>query len=211
MSNDSRLEVVPHAFSIDEPWHVPPGAGGVPLLNSSNGNPPRLETTLHTFHDGERVYFIFDGDDDHVVATHLERDAPLWEQDVVELFLSPSHPSRYFEIEASPRGTWFDAAIHSPDGKRETMEVDRDWNCNDLFVAVRHLRDIQGAGRFTTVVALPFACMGVPAPQPGNSWRANFFRIDRHPEGDEFTAWRPTWKSPPDFHLPDAFGEMIFR
>lgn len=208
---DACIEVVERAFSIEDPWHVPSGAESVPLVDSSNGSRARLETTLHVFHDSVRLYFIFVGADDHVLATHTLRDAPLWEEDVVEMFLSPSDPARYLEIEVSPRGAVFDAAIHSPGGARDTMKVDRGWNCLELFAAVQYERDSDGAWRFRTVVAMPFACAGVRTPDPGDRWRANFFRIDRHPKGDEFTAWRPTGKSPPDFHVPAAFGELIFR
>ena len=38
-------------------------------------------------------------------------------------------------------------------------------------------------------------------------WRANFYRIDRG-ERDEYSAWRPTLRSPPDFHVPARFGSL---
>lgn len=208
---DPLLEIVQGAFSMENPWQLPSGAAGVPLVNSSNGQRPRLETNVNIYHDGARIYFVFDGADDQVVTTHLARDSPVWKEDAVEIFLSPFDLRHYFEIEVSPRGTLFDAMIHSPDGRRETMEVDRDWNCGDLFAAVRYEREIDVDARFTTVIAVPFVCLDVAVPLPGKRWRANFFRIDRHPGGDEFTAWRPTGRTPPDFHVPAAFGELLFR
>ena len=62
------------------------------------------------------------------------------------------------------------------------------------------------------LIRIPFAALGRPAPADGESWAANFFRIDRHPElGDEFCAWQPTLKKPPDFHLTASFGTLRFR
>lgn len=206
----TTLDVVIAQFTIEDPWRMPDGASGVSLVDSATGNPPRLATTLHVYHDSVRMYFIFNGTDDHVVATHTLRDSPLYEEDVVEIFLSPEDLESYFEIEVSPRGTIFDAAVHSPDGTRKSMKVDRGWDC-DLFTAVRFTRALDGSLIFSTVVAMPFSCASRQAPQAGDSWRANFFRIDRHSDGDEFTAWRPTAKSPPDFHVPAAFGELVFR
>jgi hypothetical protein len=53
--------------------------------------------------------------------------------------------------------------------------------------------------------------LGRPTPVAGETWRANFFRIDRHPElGDEYSAWQPTMRSPADFHVGEAFGTLKF-
>jgi hypothetical protein len=61
------------------------------------------------------------------------------------------------------------------------------------------------------VLRIPFASLGIDPPKPGDSWRANFYRIDRSTQrGDEFMAWRLTHKSPPDFHVPSAFGRIVF-
>jgi hypothetical protein len=67
----------------------------------------------------------------------LAHDAPIYEQDVVEVFFAPDETTRYFELEVSPRGTVFDARVESPDGNRATMHVDRGWDCEGLVAAVR--------------------------------------------------------------------------
>jgi hypothetical protein len=41
----------------------------------------------------------------------------------------------------------------------------------------------------------------------GNPWRANFFRIDRG-TADEFSAWSPAGREPPDFHEASRFGRL---
>ncbi len=59
---------------------------------------------------------------------------------------------------------------------------------------------------------MPFAALGRGEPREGETWRVNFFRIDRHPEkGDEYSAWQPTMKNPADFHVPAAFGTIRFQ
>jgi hypothetical protein len=63
-----------------------------------------------------------------------------------------------------------------------------------------------------TVMRIPFEPLGAKPPRDGDSWRGNFFRIDRHPgEGDEFSAWRPTMMAPADFHVVACFGRLLFR
>ena len=57
---------------------------------------------------------------------------------------------------------------------------------------------------------IPFAAFPeVNPPKPGDVWRGNFYRIDRA-EPPEFTAWSPTLETPPNFHVPERFGYIVF-
>ena len=162
-------------------------------------------TALRVCHDGERLYVAFHCEDRAIVATHRGRNAPIYEEDVVEAFLAPSGDARrYFELETSPRDAWFEARIESPDGGRATMRVDRDWVCAGFEHATRTLET-----GWSAEWAIPFASLGAPAPVAGTRWRANFFRIDQA-HGGECSAWSPTFADPPDFHLPDRFGVLAF-
>lgn len=205
--------VVPRAaFTIEEPWAVPPGCDPVRLRRAEDGRVPRLATTVAAYHDDQQLTVVFCGSDDHVVATFHDHDAPLWQEDVVEVFLAPEQLTEYFELEVNPLGTTFDARIVSPDGIRATMQTDLAWSCDGLFAALRRVFESDGTTSVDTVLRIPFAALGRTAPKSGETWRANFFRIDRHPaRGDEYTAWQPTLRSPADFHLPGAFGTLLFR
>lgn len=204
--------LVPRAvFDMEEPWTTPRQCSPVRLLRATDGAVPRLATTVALWHDREFFTFLFSCSDDHIRATYHSHDEPLYEQDVVEVFLAPEVLTRYFEIEVSPNGTVFDATIDSPDGIRQTMHADRAWTCHGLFVAVRKVIQSSGAMSIDTAVRIPFQALGRNAPVPGETWRGNFFRIDRHPDqGDEYSAWRPTMKHPPDFHVAAAFGVLQF-
>jgi hypothetical protein len=130
----------------------------------------------------------------------------LYEEDVVEAFLAPGDIRRYYEIEINPLGTTFDARVDSPDGGRATMKIDVAWDCANLFAAIR-----KTPGMVETIVRIPFASLEAGRPSPGDEWRGNFFRVDRGKSGgDEFTAWSPTMKNPPDFHVAGAFGRIVF-
>ena len=168
-------------------------------------------TALRVCHDGERLYVAFHCEDRAIVATHSGRNAPLYEEDVVEAFLAPSgDPRRYFELETSPKDAWFEARIENPDGRRATMRVDRDWVCAGFEHATRLLAAPgDGDASWSAGWAIPFASLGAPTPVAGARWRANFFRIDQA-GGGEYSAWSPTFADPPDFHLPDQFGVLVF-
>ena len=155
---------------------------------------------------------LFSASDDYVAASHLKHDSPLYEEDVVEVFLAGAKASDYFEIEVSPRGTVFDARIHSPDGVRATMNVDRGWTCKGLMTAVRQITESDGSISIDTVLRIPFASLDRKTPRSGETWRGNFFRVDRHAQhGDEFSAWQPTMRNPADFHVVEAFGVLRFE
>jgi hypothetical protein len=192
--------VIPRGeFSIEEPWAIPPEWRPVALKRATDGGAPRLSTNLFTYYDDEYLTIIFRAEDDDVVATMYEHDAPLWQEDVVEAFLALDGTT-YYELEINPLGTTFDARIDSPDGVRATMRADPSWTCEGLFVAIRR----QGKTA-ETVMRVPFAALG------GRPARANFFRIDRSKtRGDEYSAWNPTMKDPADFHVAAAFGELAF-
>lgn len=200
--------VVPFAyFSIEEPWDVPGVCDRVELRRATDGGPARHRTSAAAYFDREMLTIVFTGVDDRVVATHRTHDAPLYEEDVVEVFLAPARLEEYFELEVNPLGTTFDARIESPDGVRSTMKTDLGWTCDGLFAGVRR----EGEA-FDVVLRIPFASLGRSTPADGETWRCNLFRIDRDPPlGDEFLAWQPTLRTPPDFHVPAAFGTLRFQ
>ena len=193
--------VIPRGeFSIEDPWAVPPGCQPVPMVRAIDGGTPRLATEIITYFDDEYLTIVFRAEDDEIVATTYDHDAPLWQEDVVEAFLAPAGGTTYYELEVNPLGTTFDARIESPDGVRATMRADLSWTCDGLFAAVRRV-----GSSVDTVLRVPFAAIG------GRPARANFFRVDRsRAHGDEYSAWRPTVKTPADFHVVAAFGELVF-
>jgi hypothetical protein len=205
--------VVPFAqFTIEEPWKVPEVCERVELRRSTDGSAARQRTTAAAYFDDEMLTVVFAGVDDRIVATHRKHDAPLYEEDVIEVFLAPARLEEYFEIEVNPLGTTFDARIESPDGVRSTMKTDLAWTCEGLFAGVR--RDTGGIAGATldVVIRIPFAALGRTTPEAGETWRSNLFRIDRDPAlGDEFLAWQATMRTPPDFHVPAAFGVFRFE
>jgi hypothetical protein len=160
---------------------------------------PRLRTAVRAGLRENALVVRFDCRDEGTVSTLTDRDAPLWSEDVCEVFLSPfDPPSVYFEFEVNPQGALFDARIESPEGRRATMRSEVSWNLPG-FSGRSRVRP----GRWSVVVTIPLAPLapeGVP-----RTWRANFFRVDRGTP-DEYSAWSPTLADPPDFHEAARFG-----
>ena len=194
------LDIPRAEFSIEDPWAVPPQCTPAALLRATDGGAPRLATSVAAYFDDDFLTIVFRTDDDEVVATMYGHDQPLWQEDVVEAFLAPPGGTSYFELEVNPLGTTFDARIESPDGVRTTMRADLSWDCEGMFTAIRRNGLVADY-----VLRVPFAVIG------GRPARANFFRVDRSAaHGDEYSAWSPTMKSPADFHVVAAFGDLRF-
>ncbi|WP_338763221.1 alpha-galactosidase [Massilia sp. METH4] len=120
---------------------------------------------------------------------------PLWERDVVEVFLQP--PERaglksYREVEVAPNGLLLDVAVEVS-GKRRIVGESR---------ARTH---IDARNKVWT------AELAVPMRGAEDGWRLNLFRVEGREgagKGRVFSAWSPTGTATPDFHVPAAFGRL---
>jgi alpha-galactosidase len=45
---------------------------------------------------------------------------------------------------------------------------------------------------------------------PAATWRVNFYRVEGTAEPRFYSAWRPTSTPQPNFHVPEAFGRLVF-
>ncbi len=180
----------------------------VALRRAQDGAVPLQATAVRIAHDDEALLLRFDCSDRDIWATHVDRDAPLWEEEVVELFVAPGErdPSEYVEIEVNPIGAIFDARVTNPQGRRDSMRVDSDWNAGGLVAELS--RPSPGSWRVELAIPWRDLCDGTPP----RVWRANFFRIERPRDGDpEFSCWSPTLVDPPDFHKPASFGRLVLQ
>jgi hypothetical protein len=159
----------------------------------------------------DALYFCFDCRFDRLeVNSDWELGGPvdrLWDFDVVEVFLRPPGGPEYLEVEVSPLGQWLDLKVIVP-----RREVDWNWR-SGLWSQVR----VEGVHhRWLTVMELPWSRLSdlgrgarVP-PATGDAWRVNLLRCARGAEGRLHVSWRPTFTPEPDFHVPDAFGHLLF-
>jgi hypothetical protein len=90
-----------------------------------------------------------------------------------------------------------------------------DWESTGLQHAVSvdgHLNQRDQEDRSWTVeMAIPLVDLATAPhipPLEGDRWRVNLYRIDRAADGDEYSAWSPTWEI--NYHVPSRFGEIVF-
>jgi hypothetical protein len=174
-----------------------------------------MRTTGKLLWDEEALYISMTATDSDVWATLTERDANLWDEEVLEFYFDGASDGRnYLELQVNPLNTVFDAIFTSAESRN--LEEARASDLEGLETAVAvvgDLEDREDRDRTWTVEAripwtsLPGFASGPPAP--GRRSRANFYRYDRPGTDPARTvAWSPVGAG--TFHRPDRFGILTF-
>jgi alpha-galactosidase len=123
----------------------------------------------------------------------------LWDRDVAEAFLQPdpSASRSYKEFEVSPNGFWIDLNIAC--GKKRDLRSG----------LTRRVCIDDKKSQWTAELSLPMKSL-VARFDPRAIWRANFYRVEGQAEPRFYSAWCPTGTPQPNFHVPEAFGKLIF-
>src|SRR6266850_239311 len=123
----------------------------------------------------------------------------LWDRDVAEVFLQPNESDRrrYKEFEISPNGMWIDLDIAPGEKHDLKSELRRRVTLNEARKA------------WIAELALPMKSL-TERFDPAATWRVNFYRVEGPSEPRFYSAWQPTGTPVPNFHVPEAFGTLIF-
>jgi alpha-galactosidase len=125
----------------------------------------------------------------------------LWDRDVCEVFLSPnlSHPQHYFEFEAAPTGEWIDVELRFVDGQMQR---------NFDFASGMKTASVFSEDSLMVGIEIPWS-ISIPRPSEGELWAVNLFRCVGLGK-ERYLAWQPTFTAEPNFHVPEAFGRLLF-
>lgn len=184
-----------------------PGAGwenieAACFRENLSGRAPEQKTWIKTAWDDRGLHVLFHAEDTNAWATMAARGAPLYEEEVVELFLDPTGDLEgYFEIEVNPLNAVLEVVLRR---NRSGYRKDFRWRCDGLQTAVSKSPNV-----WETEIFLPFESLAPGGGGLGKTWRVNFFRIDRPKDTPrELSAWSPTGCS--TFHAPRRFGFLEF-
>jgi hypothetical protein len=198
---------------IDEKaWDSAPEA----TFYNADGSIPRQKTLFKWVWDDHYLYGAFYVEDDHIWATMKERDAYLWNENVIEFFINADGSSKsYIEIEINPLNTILDLFVLNKHNDRSDIRQLWEWDCEGLLSEVEVYGtindDTDKDSHWTFEIAIPFdqiyTAPNLP-PVDGDAWFVTFTRGEgnERPGIREASSW-----SPPGFHNPLSYGKMIFR
>ncbi len=198
-----RMEYICHYMNIgpeeEIPWEQVPA---VALRDVVAGAAPRLRTEAKAVWTKDALRIRFECEDDHIAAAMTNRDDPLYDEDVVEVFIDEEGTGeRYIELEINPLNAVFDARVRND--LAGTIQVDTSWDADGLATKV-----VRGAGTTMYDISIPYPNFR-NRPEEGTEWRWNLYRIDEDPAGKRhFWAWSPTGAV--DYHVSRRFGALRF-
>jgi cellulose/xylan binding protein with CBM9 domain len=186
------------------------------LVGYNEGVLLKQPTQCRLLWDDTFLYISWHCTDTDIWSTMIVRDEPLYNEEVVEVFINPDGDREtYLELEVNPLGALWDGFILSSGGSRHGILA---WNSSVLKRGVwleGTLNDPGDSDGFWSVeLAVPLAELRTAPhipPRNGDSWRINLYRIDmpgRDQELAEYGAWSPV--SGDSYHDPDRFGRIIF-
>jgi len=184
-------------------------------LNDGSG-PEREQTELRLWYDDTSLYVGWTCTDSDIQATFTARDSHFWDEEVVELFITPKELTRYFELQWNPLGGVYDSIVNNQMDNRgisTNYTGDSGFTAKGMTSAVK-VRGTVGNSHdkdecWQVEVMIPFSALGQPTPKPKEVWRANFYRYNRQKaHAVELLSWSQTMV--PDFHQPSRFGYLEF-
>jgi hypothetical protein len=189
-------------FPPERAWETAPPVCFSADWQGKNADKQR-ETEVRLLWSAEYVFVRFDARY-RSITVFADSDASgrrdrLWDRDVCEIFVQPcgSYRSCYKEIEIAPNGLWIDLEI-APGEKRDLTSGLR-----------RRVHMDEQKKQWQGTLALPMKSLVARFEMPA-VWRVNFFRVEGETEPRFYSAWRPTHTTAPNFHVPEAFGALVF-
>lgn len=152
--------------------------------------PPKHQTAVHVAWDRERLYLSFRCESPlPPLAAETERDARVWRDDAVEVFLQPDpERERYYQFVGNSRGTIFDSRGFG----------EPEWNGKWEY------RASTGEGYWEGELSLAWSELGLQAPEPGTIIGFNACREQQVPTR-ALSCWSPVSGQ---FHDKSQFGRL---
>lgn len=215
--------IVIDGLGDDAAWEQAPAVSMWDVSYIDDPRPHSQPTEVRMLWDDDNLYFYFLATDPDVWSVLTERDANLWEDEVVEIFFDPmGEQMDYAEFEVNPLNTVLDLLVTRSPSRKSYFN----WNA-EVYTATHvegTINNHEDTDQYWSMeMALPWEGLindisdvvgtrSLP-PQNGDMWRFNFYRYERLRENGkeskiEYSAWSPTGAI--NFHMPERFGNVYF-
>ena len=210
-----EIEITGHGN--DPLWQT---ADVMSLLNMTSNNAKPVKTEVRMMYSDTCLYISAICEDNYIYATFTEHDSPVFTEECMEFFLSPSSLMRqYYEINFSPTNVVFDSLIlnhRSPEVPKAKFIGLTQYDCEGLIskTVINGEMDTPGDFNWSLEVAIPFTNLLGPdniVPNVGDSWRMNVYRIDIASEDKKQYHYAWSAFEEIDFHRPWGFGTLFFK
>ena len=224
---------IDHALNIngkidDAAWQFAPWTDNFIDIEGAAKTKPRFRTRMKMLWDQEYFYLAAELEEPHVWATLTKHDSVIFHDNDFEVFIDPDGDTlNYYEFEINALNTSWDLLLNKP--YRLGGSADNSWEIPGLKSAVHvdgTLNNTSDTDKGWTVeIALPWKALAQYAnkpspPQAGDTWRANFSRVEwqddivngkyeivPHSKEDN---WVWSSQGEVNMHIPERWGKIHF-
>ena len=187
------------------------------LPGTDTGVQAPQNTVASMLWDDDNLYIVYVCDDPYLDAEVTAHDGPVYEEDAVEIFATPTPDdvSTYFGYEMNINGALLDY-IAFGGGAEWTKNIHPPWQSEGVQIATTYdgtLNDHSDTDEgWVLEIAIPLANFrhlgGAIPPGDGDLWRLNLNRT----KGDkgQFGMWSDSHTPAPAFHHSAFFGKAYF-
>lgn len=171
-------------------------------LVANDGETPKYQTDFQICRNADKLMFRFTCEEDTVRATMTEFNAPIYDEETVELFLSSEGDlSNYLEVEVNALGAVFLANVHNDLNGNTKLDYVQENCVNAVIEKDEYSADWTAYGELPSKL-FKGSFDGV--------WSFNAYRIKRTPDGAMvLMAFSPTFED--NFHKPQYFDNLVFE
>lgn len=211
----------------DPAWQRAPWTPAFVDIQGARQPKPRFQTRVKMLWDADYFYVAADLQEPHVWATLTEHDSVIFRDNDFEVFLNPSGDTlNYFEFEINALNTSWDLFLPKP--YKKGGKADNSWDIPGLRTGVavhgtlNNPADVDQG--WTVELAFPWKSFAskapVTRPNPGDTWRVNFSRVEWQIEPganpyrkvpnkpEDNWVWSPQGLI--DMHVPEHWGHVTF-
>lgn len=185
----------PDGHIEDAEWGQAPWSKPFVDIEGNQKPAPFFETRVKMLWDEQYFYIAAELEEENLWATYDQHDAVIYQENNFEVFLDPDGDTHnYFELEINALGTVWDLLLTKP--YRDGGLAINGWDIHGLEKGIQlygTLNDPSDKDRkWALELAIPWKALSRRRPpQEGETWRANFSRVEWRIEA-EGGAYRKT-------------------
>ncbi len=163
-------------------------------------------------HTSDAILLNYQVEEESARARYGEDNGSVWTDACAEFFIIPADDGIYYNIESNCIGTVLVGA-----GKERS---NREHAGSDIMNRIQrwaslghHTFEQRGHTRWELSLVLSYSIFFQSDVKTldGKTVRANFYKCGDELKTPHFVSWNPIEAPQPDFHRPDAFGELMFE
>jgi hypothetical protein len=204
----------PSDFTKAEPW-----TGITPLSIKeykwvNNNYAP--EVSVRVFHTDKFIYLYYDVPEDRITIRHTSFGSDVWKDSCVEFFLNPFPESsdEYINMEFNALGVMLIGVGKDGDDSKRYYFKEKEVEGFETVSSIKHpVVGSHGSTHWSLHVKIPKSFFEKQYGRAFTNKRtiANFNKCGDETEFEHYGSWNEVASPTPNFHLPQYFGDLIFR